>query len=69
MVLARKNIRTVQNVIEFVNKENNIWELIGNENSFREQANLFEVSHLFDLEKQQLKLDKEFRDKILIFDE
>lgn len=36
MVLARKNTRTVKNVIEFVNKENNIWDLIGYEKTFRE---------------------------------
>ena len=67
----------INDMMSFVNNKDNIWDLIGNEESFKDgnqnQKDIFEIGlskmDLLNLEKLQLRQDAEFLNKIISFND
>lgn len=67
----------INDMMSFVNDKDNIWDLIGNEESFKDgnqnQKDIFEIGlskmDLLNLEKLQLRQDAEFLNKIISFND
>lgn len=79
-VLQRKNTlgEKMSDVLSFVNDQDNVWDLIGNEESFKDnnenQKDIFKLGlkkkdDLLNLKKQELIQDAAFLNKIMSFDE
>ena len=67
----------INDMMSFVNNKDNIWDLIGNEESFKDgnqnQKDIFQIGlskmDLLNLEKLQLRQDAEFLNKIISFND
>ena len=68
-VLQRKTTVGKQNqtLMQLVGNKDNVWDLIGQEEKFKDQASFIE-NDLIKLEKRQLKNDSLFLNKIISFD-
>lgn len=71
-VLQRKNFigEKMNDMMSLVSDKDNIWDLIGNEESFKDENQKHLIkSDLLSLEKSQLKQDAEFLNRIIQFNE
>lgn len=67
-VLQRKNFigEKMNDMMSLVSDKDNIWDLIGNEESFKDENQKHLIkSDLLSLEKSQLKQDAEFLNRII----